>query len=289
MIIKGRKVMVIGDVILDEFVYGSALGISAETPTVVMKEEHREETYGGAALVARHIANLGGDVTLLTVFNDPIDLPEIDIGGIYGEMKISKKTRYMINGYKMLQVDDLNDIRHDVKSAHTLLDQFDKIIEDKKIEVVVIADNRHGVINSFIASAIISSCRRKNIVSIVDSQISQNDSDRRSWYFGCSCMMLNEREAKRLVIDPENDIDKLSDYFGTINVIVKLGARGSIAHIDGDVYRTFAPVVNVVDTTGAGDAFLSVISMSDMKNPKKDLDDANKWASFMCTIKGTSI
>ena len=61
--LKNKRVLVVGDVILDTYVYGKKLGVSAETPTVVAEYDRTETFVGGAALVARHLLRLGAEVS----------------------------------------------------------------------------------------------------------------------------------------------------------------------------------------------------------------------------------
>ena len=80
------KVLVIGDLIEDVFHYGTALGLSAETPTIVMRREKTVQSKGGAGLVVRHLTELGVDKVEL--------LSDITV----------RKERFMVDGVKLLLV-----------------------------------------------------------------------------------------------------------------------------------------------------------------------------------------
>ncbi len=299
----GDRILVIGDVIRDEFRYGRALGLSAETPTVVMEEHDRVERWGGAALVARYIAARHGKVTLMTLAHRLIDMDDNRVEVLQGSCALTvgkwnptSKTRFMVDGYKLLQVDQLNSGKHDSRSRLELFDDFCHVAAQAKR--VVVADNRHGVIDQSLAYDIVQFCRNESIPLIVDSQVSQKQSNHR-WYKGASLICANEREFGHMCVAETgasppaysddvlafmNCLEDTSRAYGS-DIVVKLGENGSIAIVGDKILRHKAVKTHVVDVTGAGDAFLAVLAMDGWDD--KTLTDANDYAARACEMPGT--
>ena len=273
------KVLVIGDVIEDVFHYGTAMGLSAETPTIVMKRERTERSLGGAALVVRHLRERKAKKISL-----------ICTAGV-------KKTRFMVDGYKLFQMDEFSDAPNMSRS------EFQREFCEKMYhcDTVVVADNRHGTIEDIhMARFIVRECDRYGKKLVVDSQVSQSESNH-EWYKGCNVMCMNEREWMASAteftmwkVPPghsvfEEALTLRSQEWGC-DIIVKLGDRGSVACVDCGIYWNEAYDCNVIDTIGAGDAFLSVIALEDLSaDPAVVLEDANFWASRACTLPGTEV
>jgi len=294
------RVLVIGDVIIDKFHYGTALGISAETPTIVARRGEVKTLLGGAANVARHINVLGHDEVLLTLADTMDHQAGFHFVRIDG-WAMTMKERFFVDGYKLLQFDQLNEGKHDDDSVLQFCDKFDALLPG--FDRVVIADNRHGVLNQEIAQHIITKCNQAEKCVIVDSQVSQSKSNH-DWYAGCDFMIVNERELAEMQLgwsgsayrfcEGNNDLFngqllKLSWHW-MCDIIVKLGEKGSYSLINGMFYRHHGHEVEVVDTCGAGDAFMAVIASGDLEDGLSEtLTRANKWAALSCAERGTEI
>lgn len=284
-----KNILLIGDVIIDNFQYGNAIGISAETPTVVAKYRNKETEIGGVGLVRRHLELIdlvNTEVVTITSSTDPNFTLSKEFNKysffFLGDWRISTKSRYFVDGYKMVQYDEINESIHTSNSEKHFLDfLIPKLI---KSDIVVISDNRHGVMNEFIAKSLVSLQNHFNYDLYVDSQMSQKNSNH-SWYAGCHTMFVNERE-RDFIID---NVSKVPTYDLCKNFIVKLGKNGCVGNIGNMKYKINGNAINVVDTCGAGDAFLaSYVSNYNEFDIENVLIKANNYASWMCTIKGTS-
>ena len=112
-----KKVLLIGDTIVDIYVYGNVLGTSAETPTIVAREIETKTFLGGAFLVARHLLELGACLSFATlVGEDPgasnvtgFAHPNLTLLPVTDEgRKTTIKKRFWVDGYKLLQFDQLD-------------------------------------------------------------------------------------------------------------------------------------------------------------------------------------
>lgn len=298
------RVLVVGDVILDEYTHGNPIGISAETPTVVAELNRVEKFVGGAGLVVRHLLRLGCHVNLLTAAESgksiesellessdapsPEEINRFQCNPfVVDGWKFTQKKRYFVDSYKMVQYDVLNKMSWaDHKDRRkTFCSLAKEIIED--IDVVVICDNRHGVLNYNVGPEIVRYCNIAGIRCFVDSQVSQKESNL-SIYKGADYFFVNERELRSFTcLGPETDLqsnmnEARRELVG--DVIVKLGSQGA-ARLDIfgklNIYPTTQ--VNAIDTCGAGDAFLSAFVV------KCDIMEANMWATLSTTYKGTIV
>lgn len=288
------NVLVVGDVIIDEYIRCKKRGISAETPTVVGKDPVREVFLGGAGLVARHLEALGDSCTLLTIaYEEPGDIPEdvmladIEIVCVDG-WTFSKKSRYYVDSYKMLQIDEINKGCHTEGSEYEFLSAFEHLIEQCPYDAVVICDNRHGVLNENIAKRIVQLCAGNDIPLYVDSQMSQSQSNH-TWYFGAFCILLNDVEFNEILTNSisksvrTSKINAVSEYLRS-NIVHKRGDKGAVYHTGGFTIESKGVKVNAVDTCGAGDAFLAAFVHSN-----DDVHFANRWAALSTTYVGTVV
>lgn len=259
-----KRILVIGDTIKDVYVRGSIIGISAETPTLVMKKEKTSVYNGGASLVAAHIKKINGACVL------------------YDHQPIVTKTRFFVDGYKLFQTDEFHE--NGIFNVDDIISDIDTFAD-----TVVVADNRHGSIDYRVASSIVKACKNKNIDLFVDSQVSQNTSNHK-WYAGAKTVFLNEKELKSLGLYGylEWDLKQIQEHFNWTNIIVKLGERGSVALIGDKYIKTPGVKVDAIDTCGAGDAFMAVIVSRD-KIDEETLRFANEYAANTCTYVGTGI
>jgi rfaE bifunctional protein kinase chain/domain len=294
-----KRVLLLGDTILDVYVYGQAMGKSAETPTIVAKEIETKFSLGGAFLVARNLVELGGQVTFLTMVGDDA---EADYVRSFNHERLQKfllidsrrrtttKKRYWVDGYKLLQFDtvDNSPISEDLKRAAT--NQMHSVLPEQ--DVVVVADYRHGLLSPPLIKEALQLVKQSGKSLFVDSQLSQSAANH-LLYYGADAFCLNLKEAR--AIDPEFEpghelacFAQLSSKLGATRVIVKLGEDGCVAAIGGQLYRSRALKVSAVDTCGAGDAFLAALSLSGLEFPAEALRIANAWAALSTQIHGAN-
>src|SRR5271169_5799952 len=113
---KGRRVLVIGDVVLDQYIKGSVTRISPEAPVPIVLQEESFYTPGGAANVANNLASLGADVTLISKIGDDIEggilkrelaLRHIHTRGLFTDSTIDTifKTRIIAQHQQIVRLD----------------------------------------------------------------------------------------------------------------------------------------------------------------------------------------
>lgn len=298
-----KKVLVIGDVILDEFHRGHAIGISAETPTVVAKLQESDRYLGGAGLVVRHLLRLGCRVDLMTVGTTDADLFVYLIGSsdapTTDELKrlnihvvkedgwrFTRKMRCFVDGYKMVQYDVLNEGKPTWELRQKLSEKFCELRKDA--DAVVICDNRHGVMEMGFIDVVMKKTKQYGPPVFVDSQVSQKESNL-SFYGGYGAtMFVNSRELD-CVVAPwtgtwQERLANASDRLKSA-IVLKRGSDGaSLSDYPKARVDVPAPKVDAVDTCGAGDAFMAAYVSSG-----GDMGFATRWASLSTTYIGTVV
>ncbi|VVC02168.1 Bifunctional protein HldE [uncultured archaeon] len=296
---RKKRVLLIGDSILDIYVYGKAIGKSLETPTIVAREERTELSFGGAALVARNILELGGSVSFFSVVggdDEARHYQDFRHGNLDKHFFTDKtrrttvKKRFWVDGYKLLQMDNLDN--RDIDGA--LLEKIKEGLaaEIGKCDAVVISDYRHGMLTAGLISYVksIAKERKKNI--FVDSQISHREGNH-ALYADCFMVLLSEKEAVSLdgkfaASGGPAAFKKISAILGKSNVCIKLGEAGSLCLVNGAAIRTGAIDAKAVDTCGAGDAFLAALCLSSMEDIENALEIANVWAGLSTLAQGAN-
>jgi D-beta-D-heptose 7-phosphate kinase / D-beta-D-heptose 1-phosphate adenosyltransferase len=171
------RVLVLGDVMLDRFIYGSVARVSPEAPIPVLEVSRSVDSAGGAANVARNVASIGGNVTLVGVAGNDVwaaDLraqiatsANIDAQLIVDfDRPTTVKTRYVADGQQMLRAD------REMRSAlsddvqRRILQQFADSL--RHADVVVLSDYAKGVLSEHVTQAAITAARAAGKPVIVD-------------------------------------------------------------------------------------------------------------------------
>jgi len=295
---KEKKVLVIGDSILDENEYGRAIGLSLETPTIKAEHSRTENSFGGAGNVVENILELGGRVSFITLLgNDSYSkkynyfkhgklnfLPVVE-----DNRKTTVKRRFWVergnSEYKVFQLDHLDNRDIESTSRYEVIEFTKREIEDS--DLVLLVDYRHGMLSRDLISDLKSLVEAKGKKAIASSQVSQRGSNHLD-YKGIYMMCLNGNEAR--AVYSEFDGESLSDLPGIFdsNVCVTLGREGSMMYLDGKEYRADGIDVEEMDSCGAGDCFLAALSLCDIeKEPRESLYISNCWAGLSVGKIGT--
>jgi D-beta-D-heptose 7-phosphate kinase / D-beta-D-heptose 1-phosphate adenosyltransferase len=267
------RILVLGDVMLDRFVYGTVERISPEAPIPVLSIESRVNMPGGAANVARNIAAMGAHVTLLGVVGNDLpaeDLraqlvcsPTIDARLVSDSSRpTSVKTRYVANGQQLMRADQETRLPISDDVQRSLLQDFTTVLGDS--DVVVLSDYAKGVLSNVVARTAIDSARRTGKTVIVDPK-----SDDFGKYAGADVITPNRRELQvacgrdctsqeSLVISARHLLDQ--GICGTLVVtlskdgILVINRAGSAIHLSTAARQVF-------DVSGAGDTVVAVMAL----------------------------
>jgi D-beta-D-heptose 7-phosphate kinase/D-beta-D-heptose 1-phosphate adenosyltransferase len=268
--LRRASVLVVGDAMLDRFVYGQALRISPEAPVPVIRVEREVAMPGGAGNVVRNLTALGAAVAFVSVVGD--DQAGSDLTGLIGGQQgvepwllvqggraTTTKTRY-IAGQQMLRAD-----REQADPIHErLAERLVRIAADAVVatSVMVISDYQKGVLAGDTCQRLIAAARTAGRRVVVDPKGS--DYGR---YAGADIVTPNRAElaqATGMAVENEASViaaaKALRAAHGFGAVLVTRSEDG-MTLVDGETVRHFpAEVTEMVDVSGAGDTAIAVIA-----------------------------
>ncbi|MDP1853332.1 MAG: D-glycero-beta-D-manno-heptose-7-phosphate kinase [Candidatus Omnitrophota bacterium] len=268
------KVLVIGDLILDEFIWGKVDRISPEAPVPVVRVESESFMPGGASNVANNIAALGAKVYLsgitgndknADILRGELKKKGIDLGGVIidGERPTTLKTRIIAHHQQVVRVDR----ESAMPIEDNLCDQILTFIRQKidSIDALIIEDYGKGLITARLLSEIIPLARKHKKIITVDPKI-----DHFSYYKGITSITPNTQEAEGISgikIKVDADIDrvgkKIINELGSESVLLTLGENGMrLFTKDGRITHISTVAQEVFDVSGAGDTVIATFTLS---------------------------
>tara|TARA_A100001015_G_scaffold317910_1_gene436145 strand:+ start:233 stop:1417 length:1185 start_codon:yes stop_codon:yes gene_type:complete len=262
-----KKVLVIGDVMLDEYTFGHVERISPEAPVPILKVEEHQLRLGGAANVAANISSLGVKVSLMGICGDDdtasLLVKEMQKHSVDSKLLKSNdvntivKKRIIANQQQLIRIDQ--ESRIDSQVSKNLFKKFLEIYKD--YDLVVISDYGKGSLIGH--QKYIKSCNLKNISVLIDPK--GGDFDR---YKNATLMTPNLREFQEIVGTIKNNdelVDKaisLKNELGLRYLIVTLGPEGVLMVDDQkNVHKMTSEAKQVYDVSGAGDTIIAVLAV----------------------------
>ena len=265
------SVMVIGDIMLDRYIYGSVERISPEAPIPVVSVEREVAMPGGAGNVVRNLTALGVPVAFVSVIGDDqagSDLTAL-VGGqpnvepwllVQGSRVTTRKTRYIAQGQQLLRAD-----REECRPVHPKLkERMLRIAGDAMAatNVTVLSDYAKGVLADDVAPRLIEAARKAGRKVIVDPKGSDY-----SRYAGADVITPNRRElaqATGMDISTEENLVRAAQHlrdkyhFGAVLVT---RSEDGMTLLDAEGVRHFAAEApSVFDVSGAGDTVVAVLA-----------------------------
>lgn len=279
--------LIIGDVMVDAYIWGNVNRISPEAPVPVFEAQKRENRLGGAANVALNIQSLGATPILCGIIGNDIkgkvfeevlaDQELTDEGIIRSNDRLTTcKTRIISSSHHMLRVDEeiLEPISK--KDSDELVQRVKALVESKNIDVVIFEDYDKGLLNETNIQAIVEFLNDKNIPSCVDPK-----KDNFLNYKGTTLFKPNFKEFTVGLKEDINkgDIDALmlhaenfSSNQNIKNVMVTLSEHGVMLYNKDIQTHIPAEIRNISDVSGAGDTVISTASLAFCKGVRgKDL------------------
>lgn len=269
-----RKILVLGDIMVDEYIWGVVSRISPEAPVPVVEVEDENIRLGGAANVVANIRALRGQADLVGVAGGDsmaerllheIEQIGVKLDGIVVDRsrKTTIKTRVVAGSQHV--------VRFDRESTEELDDglraRMQELVQDRldHVDALVISDYGKGVINARLLEVVVPLARARGVVTVVDPKINHFD-----LYRQVSVLTPNHREAMAAWGRPirgEADVAAagrhLVDRLKVQAVLVTRGERGmSLYEGDGRVSQIPAVAKEVFDVTGAGDTVVGSMALA---------------------------
>ena len=275
--LQGLRVLVVGDLIVDEYIDCEPLGMSQEDPTIVVTPLQKKTFVGGAGIVATHAGGLGAEVTYLTLAGideaSTLASRTLESYGIKATLiaddsrPTTVKQRFRAAGKTLLRVSHLR--QHDARPeiADQIARRFEACIGDT--DLVIFSDFNYGCLPQSLVDHLVRLGTRRGVKMVADSQASSQLGDV-SRFVGMQLLTPTEREARLALRDFESGLvviaEALRDKARAENVVVTLGSEGVLLHAkEAQTWLTDRlPAFNSApkDTAGAGDCFLTCTAMS---------------------------
>ena len=268
------RVLVVGDLMLDEFVWGKVDRISPEAPVPVVWTQDENSEPGGAGNVAANITALGGKVELVGVIGDDekgrslkskLENRGIDTSGIISDESrlTASKTRVIANKQQVLRIDNENMAPFNKRIASKIKASVKERISG--IDILIVEDYGKGVITSDLLKYIIPLAKREKKIIAVDPK-----ENHFMFYKGVNVITPNHKEAAfatGINITSDKDLHKSGDILlkklKCDTVLITRGEEGMSIFKKGKKPVHIPTLAQeVFDVSGAGDTVIGVFSLS---------------------------
>ncbi|MFL6374782.1 MAG: D-glycero-beta-D-manno-heptose-7-phosphate kinase [Pyrinomonadaceae bacterium] len=268
--LRNKRVLVVGDVMLDRYWWGSVGRISPEAPVPIVELERTSIVAGGAANVAGNIAGIGAIPILFGACGDDAEadlvasvLTEVGVSPEYltriPERKTTVKTRIVAHHQHVVRLDHETTSPISTEAAADVLSNIRKAIVDA--DAVLVSDYAKGFLTEGLLSALISLANDAGIPVIVDPKGRDF-----SKYAGASVITPNKREAAEAAgIDDTADSARrsgeiLMQRFSPHALLITEGEHGMTLFEGESVTHLDSAAQDVYDVTGAGDTVIAVLA-----------------------------
>ena len=266
------KVLVIGDLMLDQYVDGEVQRISPEAPVPVLSVQKRRAVPGGAANVAMNIGGLNAEViTGGVVGRDAageriLELLSESGAGLECVITIPSrpttcKTRVICGNHQIVRLDEEVSDRLDDKHERELIDRVASCLRRGDIDAVILSDYGKGVLSQSCPQVIIENCRRYGIPVLVDPKRQDYTA-----YKGAACITPNQKEFFSAVTAVGMHRDDFNfagfafrEQLDCTALVVTQGAGGMTLFTAGQAHHVPALAEEVFDVSGAGDTVIATL------------------------------
>jgi D-beta-D-heptose 7-phosphate kinase/D-beta-D-heptose 1-phosphate adenosyltransferase len=260
---RGRKIAVLGDVMLDRYLLGDTERISPEAPVPVVTVTGRRLALGGAANVAANVVAIGSEAALVGVTGNDRDgealRGEMTRAGLdpkwllaVDDRPTTSKTRVMARGQQVVRIDEEDDATVEGKALTDLIELTERAIA--WADVVLFEDYNKGVLAPGLIRAAMTAATARKLPTVVDPKFSSFFD-----YAGATLFKPNRRELSSAVpgidLGSASDLQQAVERLGAAHLLLTLGAGGMVLvtrgertpHLIESLART------VFDVSGAGD------------------------------------
>jgi len=274
--IRNKKILIIGDVMVDAYLWGKVDRISPEAPVPVVACDKRENRLGGAANVALNILSLGATPVLCAVIGDDekgrtyrelMEYRKLTMDGIITDPSrpTTSKTRILSNHQQLLRVDQeiTNFISEEMQSV--LLEQFDHLIQTHSFDAIIFQDYDKGCITPALIKHVVEKAGKQNIPTLVDPKKRNFMEYRQVTLFKPNFKELTEGLKKDIRKDDQPAIKQMVKQFleqqQIQSVLLTLSELGVYISNGHDDFYVPAEIRDIADVSGAGDTVISMASL----------------------------
>ena len=272
---RGRRVAVLGDLMLDEYLFGDVDRISPEAPVPIVRVKRERAVLGGAANVAANLKAIGAEPVLVGTLQQDIAggrlqalLRGLEIGTSWLVLDPTRptiiKTRVIGQQQQMIRIDREDTTDFEPAAVDGLCGALERALEEAS--ALIISDYAKGAVSPAVMDRVRDLCRLRGIPWIVDPKPSQM-----ALYQGATLMTPNTKELSELAAQPaRGDAElaaagrKLVDALGLQGLLVTRSEKGMALFAPDEAHRQpwLIPTEarEVFDVSGAGDTVIAVFS-----------------------------
>ncbi|MCJ7583054.1 MAG: D-glycero-beta-D-manno-heptose-7-phosphate kinase [Candidatus Aminicenantes bacterium] len=265
---KGKKVLVLGDIMLDKYIWGDVVRISPEAPVPVVEVKKDTSCLGGAGNVCRNLESLGAFPLLVGITGndsaaDWIKAHIPDSRGIFIDKKrpTSVKTRIVANRQQVVRVDSETAASISYRQAEKIFD----FIKNENCDGILISDYNKGVITRSLMTNLLAYTQKNKIPVFVDPKI-----ENFPLFSPITLITPNHHEAERIIhqtCKDDSEVDKAGEKIfqkiTTKYIIIKRGERGMTVFEKGKRPLHIPSLAReVYDVSGAGDTVIATASLA---------------------------
>jgi rfaE bifunctional protein kinase chain/domain len=270
----GASVVVVGDVMLDRFLFGRVSRISPEAPVPVVVHDHDEYRLGGAGNVAHNIVALGGRAVLAGLAGDDEDgrsmAAEMAARGVapsalvtVANRRTTTKVRVVTSrNQQVARIDYEADGEVDAVTEDGLMTVVDQYLDGTG--VLLVSDYQKGVISRRLMAHLVARAHERGVPLLVDPKVPHLD-----FYRGATLVTPNHSEAEvasgqriRTLADAREAASTIVSRAGVGGVLITLGERGMWLTAGGEEGALAATAREVSDVTGAGDTVIATLALA---------------------------
>ncbi len=293
---KKLKVLVVGDVIIDEYNFCKINGMMSKDDGYSTKFLHSERYLGGSLAVAGHLSAFSENVILASIMGTESDIHSHVLNELGGRLKMDLifsderetvvKRRFVVQNVrrkelrKIFSVNNLPEpMTYDEKSKALLLKKLKAQV--KEADLVVLSDFGHGLVDFSVMELL----QKEAKFLAVNCQTNSSNLGKNlmSKYSRADVFTMNEKELElarpAYQFEAKSALEDMAKHLGGSGLLT-VGAAGAIGYYEGEFYECPAFTLNITDTVGAGDAFFSLCALAAaLKAPMK-------LTTFMGSVAG---
>ena len=266
-------VLVVGDFMVDSFVYGDLERISPEAPIPILRGQDQRQMLGGGGNVVANVVSLGATALPLTVIggdNAGTDLKRMlaELGatgdGVLtgARRQTSQKTRFIAQRQQVLRFDQEDRAALDAADRTRLFERLPALLE--KADVVILSDYGKGVLGDGIAAEIVARCREAGKPVLADPKGPDY-----SIYAGATAVTPNRSElseASGMPVDGDAEVEAAARHLVTghgFDYVVATRSEDGMSVVGADfAHHVATPVLEVFDVSGAGDTVIASFALA---------------------------
>ena len=268
-----KHILVIGDIVLDAYIYGKIDRISQEAPVPIVTINYKDYKPGGAANVALNLNGLGAKVTLIGITGNDSESKKLrdcftGFDGINKEFiecldrPTSIKTRIIADGRQIARLD--SEVTENISDKYLakVIERFDKNCKD--VDGIIIEDYNKGLLIKELIDHIIKYSKDKSIPVYVDPKFDNYES-----YKGVRLFKPNLKEYNAIVKDKDFGIlpdsgFAFKNYIDSEILLLTLGSDGMSLYYDNKHQSIPTRARKVYDVSGAGDTVIATFVINDL-------------------------